>query len=317
MKNIKRKTIFFLKRIIFVFVIFIFFIIFGVFAAKKESKNVIIVFPEGYEYSVVTKKSKVSDILAETHTIVMPDEKVYPDENSNINMSKKIIISKSDTIISDDVENVSTQEILGKYATVTQKIITVKEEIPFETITKDISTDDSEKLDMVVQEGKNGIKEVKYRVKYKDCQEIERDVLSEVILEEPIEKIIQISSKVVARSGNTRMNTHLSDSTSGTPIVVTMNASAYCPCVKCTGKTNGITSSGVHASAGHTIAAGSMYPIGTKMYIPSLANSENGGWFVVEDRGGAISNNKIDIYMNSHQEAIKFGRKNLKVYVYK
>ncbi len=318
MKNIKRNTLDFLKRILFVTIIFIFFIIFGVFATKNESKNVIIVFPEGFEYSVVTKNNKVSDILAETHTIIMPDEKVYPDENSNIDMSKKIIISKcsTNTIVSEEAIDVTVDEILGSYVPVTEKIITVQEEIPFETITKDVSTSDSEKQDVILQKGKNGIKEVKYRVRYRAGNEIERTILTEVILEEPREEIIQISSKVATRFGRGRSAIDSSEISNITPTLVTMNASAYCSCAKCTGKTNGITSSGARASAWHTVAAGSMYPIGTKMYIPALANSVNDGWFVVEDRGGAISNNKIDIYMNSHQEAINFGRKNLEVYVY-
>ena len=70
------------------------------------------------------------------------------------------------------------------------------EEIPFETVTKDVSTNDSEKQDAIIQKGKNGIKEVKYRVRYKDGNEFERTILSEIILEQPKEEIIQISSKV-------------------------------------------------------------------------------------------------------------------------
>lgn len=79
-------------------------------------------------------------------------------------------------------------------------------------------------------------------------------------------------------------------------------ATAYCPCKKCCGKTNGITASGAKATANHTIAAPSNYPFGTKIEI------ENYGIYVVEDRGGAIKNNKIDIFMNTHQEALKFGK---------
>lgn len=79
-------------------------------------------------------------------------------------------------------------------------------------------------------------------------------------------------------------------------------ATAYCPCEKCCGKTNGITASGAKATANHTIAAPSNYPFGTKIEI------ENYGIYVVEDRGGAIKNNKIDIFMNTHQEALNFGK---------
>ena len=36
----------------------------------------------------------------------------------------------------------------------------------------------------------------------------------------------------------------------------------------------------------------------------------------MQDRGGAISNNKLDIYMGTHSQAIQFGRRSLECYVY-
>lgn len=77
---------------------------------------------------------------------------------------------------------------------------------------------------------------------------------------------------------------------------------AYCPCVKCCGKSDGITASGVKAVQGVTIAADtSVLPFGTKVEI-------DGKVYTVQDRGGAIKGNRIDIYFDSHEEALKFGR---------
>ena len=101
-----------------------------------------------------------------------------------------------------------------------------------------------------------------------------------------------------------------------TPQVKTFNTSAYCSCSKCCGKTTGITSSGVKATSWYTLAAGFEYPIGTVVYIPYFKDKPNGGWFVVQDRGGTIKNNKLDIYMGTHSQAIQFGRKSLECYVY-
>ena len=33
------------------------------------------------------------------------------------------------------------------------------------------------------------------------------------------------------------------------------------------------------------------------------------GTYIVQDRGGAIKGNKIDIFFNTHQEALNFGRR--------
>lgn len=323
MKTDEKLSIRVIRKIVFISIILICILTIGVKASKSEVNYVTIVFPEGYETTVMTSNVKVSDILAENHTIILPDETVYPDVDSNIDLSKKITISKiteEKVVISEQVESVSTEEILGKYVTVTEKIVVEQVEIPYETITKDVSKEGTETKDKVLQEGVNGLKEIKYKVKYQDDVEIEKNVISETVIREPVNKIIQISTKLTSRSKSrtTESPATLQAGVEGmTPQVVKMNTSAYCACARCTGKTNGITSSGARAKEWYTVAAGSGYPIGTVIYIPALANKPNGGWFVVEDRGGAISNNRIDIYMDSHASAITFGRKSLECYVYK
>lgn len=83
----------------------------------------------------------------------------------------------------------------------------------------------------------------------------------------------------------------------------------YCACTKCCGKTDGITAWGTKATEGRTIATSSKYAFGTKLVI-------NGHTYVVEDRGGAIQGNKIDVYVDSHSEALKLGvKKNVPVYI--
>lgn len=82
-----------------------------------------------------------------------------------------------------------------------------------------------------------------------------------------------------------------------------VEATGYCPCISCCGKTNGITASGKKAQANHTIAASSKYSFGTKIEIKGY------GTYVVEDRGGAITGDRIDIFFNTHQEALNWGRR--------
>lgn len=99
-------------------------------------------------------------------------------------------------------------------------------------------------------------------------------------------------------------------------VEVNFRTSAYCPCIKCCGKTDGITASGTMATEWHTVAAGEDYPFGTKIYIPELKDELNGGWFEVEDRGGAISNEKLDVFFETHEKAILYGIKKVTAYVY-
>lgn len=322
MKTDEKLSVKIIRKVVFISIILICLFTVGVMASKSEVNYVTIVFPEDCETTVVTSKVIVSDILAENHIIVLPDEEVYPNVDAKIDATKTITISKvteEKKVIAEEVESISTEQILGEYVTVTEKIIIEQIEIPYETITKDVSASGTETQDRVVQQGVNGIKEIKYKVKYQDDKEIERVIISEQIIQEPVNKIVQISTKISSRAGS-RTNYSVEAITASVagvePRVVTLNTSAYCSCVRCCGKSNGITSSGARATEWYTVAAGSGYPIGTVIYIPALADKPNGGWFVVQDRGGAISNNRIDIYMGSHQSAIYFGRRNLECYIY-
>lgn len=85
------------------------------------------------------------------------------------------------------------------------------------------------------------------------------------------------------------------------PVEMIVTATAYCPCAYCCGKTDGITASGTIATQGRTIAADpSVLAYGTEVSI-------NGNTYIVEDCGGAIKGNRIDIFYNSHEEALEFG----------
>ena len=60
-----------------------------------------------------------------------------------------------------------------------------------------------------------------------------------------------------------------------------------------------------------TIAADTKYyPFGTRMYVPGY------GWGEVQDRGAAIKGpNRIDIYYDSHSDALEWGRKKVRVLI--
>lgn len=90
---------------------------------------------------------------------------------------------------------------------------------------------------------------------------------------------------------------------------MTVVATAYCPCVKCCGKSDGITASGVKAKANRTIAVDTrIIPFGTSVII-------NGKEYVAEDTGGAIKDNRIDVYFDSHEDALKWGRQIIEIEV--
>ena len=87
-------------------------------------------------------------------------------------------------------------------------------------------------------------------------------------------------------------------------------ATAYCPCIECCGKDDGITATGVKAKSRHTIAADPEFlPYGTELLFDCNT-------WVVEDCGGMIKGkNRIDIFFDTHEEALKFGRQEFSIWV--
>lgn len=114
------------------------------------------------------------------------------------------------------------------------------------------------------------------------------------------------------------------------PFDKTMTITGYCKCKKCCGwkrnwllrpviatgpskgerKKVGVTASGARAKPGTIAADTTKYPFGTIMFIPDY------GYGRVEDRGGAIKGEHIDLFFKSHKAALKWGRQEKKVRIW-
>ncbi len=106
--------------------------------------------------------------------------------------------------------------------------------------------------------------------------------------------------------------------------VIEVTATAYCLCQKCCGKTPdnpnyGRTASGLRIVPGtgmKVIAVDpTVIPLNSHVYVEGMNGAWDYGYAIAADTGGAIKNNKIDLYMDSHSEALKWGRRNVRVYV--
>lgn len=89
---------------------------------------------------------------------------------------------------------------------------------------------------------------------------------------------------------------------------------AYCPCMKCCGKTDGITSTGTTATEGRTIAVDPrLIPYDSTVTIYFADGTSH--TYTAEDCGGAIKENRIDVFFDDHQAARKFGVQTAYVYM--
>jgi 3D (Asp-Asp-Asp) domain-containing protein len=93
---------------------------------------------------------------------------------------------------------------------------------------------------------------------------------------------------------------------------ITVKATAYTAnCKGC----SGITASGLNLKKNPNVKAISVdpkvIPLGTKVHVEGYGDA------IAADKGGAIKGNKIDVFYSSHSKAINWGRKTVKVKIYK
>lgn len=106
--------------------------------------------------------------------------------------------------------------------------------------------------------------------------------------------------------------------------VVEVSATAYCLCKKCCGKSPsnpayGMTASGIRIIPGTGIKViavdPKIIPLGSKVYVEGLYGAWDYGYATASDTGSAIKDYKIDLYMDTHSEALTWGRKKVNVYI--
>lgn len=173
----------------------------SVMATNQKLTSVKILLSSGYEMDVMTTSTKVSDILAENHIVVLDGESVTPNINEELPDNKTITITKGATEDDTDDNYMSAEEILASYTQIVEKVVTEEVEIPFETVTKDVSNGSSTTQNRVVQKGENGLKRVTYRIRYQNGAEIEKTEISSEIIKEPVDKIVEVRTKQVTSRG--------------------------------------------------------------------------------------------------------------------
>lgn len=90
----------------------------------------------------------------------------------------------------------------------------------------------------------------------------------------------------------------------------TFEVTAYCSCELCCGeKREKLTKTETVPKQGYTIAVDpSVIPLGTLLVIDGVT-------YLAEDTGNAIKGNRLDIYFDTHEEAVRYGCKEKPVYL--
>ena len=243
-----------------------------------------------------TTKKTVSQALKENGIVLSELDIVTPSLDSVVNKGTKIYITQ-----------------------VAEDMITVTEEIPFKTVSSPNSSL-ARGTTKVRTEGKVGTKELYYKVVYHNGEEISREFTGEKIVSEPVN---QVSEYGISYYGGTVSRGSVNRADKGTlsySSVITCTATAYdlsyASCGKNPGDRGyGITASGMRAQRGVIAVDPRVIPLGTRLYIESTDSYPDYGYAIAGDKGGAIKGNRVDLFMDSHSEAMGFGRRQVKVYI--
>ena len=231
-----------------------------------------------------------------------------------------------------DIENVSAKA-LGEYlssdsviiadattpSTETQSSSVSGNKVSYEdeTVTEEINFNIVKRLNPMleagtintVQEGVNGAKNVTYKVTYEKGVEVSREVVSEEITKEPIDKIVEYGNKNA--SADAPVNTGVLDYKA----VITCNATAYDLSAEENGGYAGQTATGVPLDKGVIAVDPKVIPLGSRVYIEALDGSWSYGYAVAADTGGAIKGKRVDLCYRTRSECIQFGRRPCRVYI--
>lgn len=218
---------------------------------------------------------------------------------------EKIKLGKLDQVKPKPTKKL-TKESDIEITRIEEKKKTEVQSIPYET--KEETDDSLEKgKTKIVQEGEEGKIEKTYKITYENAQEVERELIDEERLEDPVEKIVKVGTKEVATTANRSSNSTSEPAGSGK--VLTMEATGYgADCSGC----SGITATGINIKANPNIKVVSVdpnvIPLGSRVWV------EGYGEAIAGDTGGAIKGNRIDVLLPSEAYAAShWGRRTVKV----
>lgn len=302
-------------------------------------RKTVVINVDGKEQTFVTYKGTIKDLLQENNIVINEKDKVQPALNEKLSENDRIIIKKAvevELITMDKTIKIATaedtiQEVLRvEQETLKEQGIEFKEgvdeitpaldtkvekdlkiqlvkvevvnEVATEAIDFDVITEEDETLDIsveeIVQDGAVGEKEITYEVIKKDGKEISRDIVSSKVTKEPINKIVVEGTRrtFASRDGDLEYQDLIyceATAYNGGEYTATGTVPVYNP--------GGISTIAVDPR---------VIPLGSLVYV------EGYGKAIAADTGGAINGNIVDVYVDSYETAVNWGRKyGLAVYI--
>lgn len=226
------------------------------------------------------------------------------------------------TVLNHNLDDEVYEGMVIEIAYLSEEVVSVETEVAFSSVKKATSAIPVGTT-TVKQEGQNGLTNDKYKIYYENGKEVARELVERTVVKSPVNEIVEYGVRtsqgslayhsggsVVSRSGGTFRYKKYIDCTA------TAYDLSYESCGKSPGdKGYGITASGMKAAYGVIAVDTRVIPLGTKLYIEAADGSWVYGNAVAGDTGGAIRGNRIDLFFNTRQECLNFGKRTARVYI--
>ncbi|HEY3247490.1 MAG TPA: ubiquitin-like domain-containing protein [bacterium] len=299
----------------------------GIYAVLRKDITIVVA---GRPRAHVTFGRTVANVLAEASVRVGGDDEVSPHPTAPVSDGARIIVRRA-VLISVTVDGRTVRltsaaptvrellrrqkVILGesdkvfpaagspiwtdariRVVRITHRVVAERTEIPFHVVS---STDPATPRGIVrvKQPGRAGVRERLFRLTHADGVLISRVLVGSRVVRTPLDRIISLGSQVSIVSRGQFAGKEL----------ILMVATAYSPWC-CPGVDNA-TAFGMRAGYGVVAVDPAIIPLGSRLYV------EGYGYAIAGDTGGSIRGLRIDLGFDTRREAIRFGRRPVRVYV--
>ncbi len=145
----------------------------------------------------------------------------------------------------------------------------------------------------IMQQGKKGLEKNSYEVILEDGKMAAKNLVERVLVKKPVSQIVLAGTSQTVSRGNQTINFEKS---------LTVSATAYT-------HTGQNTYTGIAPKVGIIAVDPKVIPLGTRMYIDGY------GYATAMDIGGSIKGNRIDVFFDTKEECMKWGRKKVQVFI--
>jgi len=298
----------------------------GITLGYALTRKTVTLVENGTEIQVKTRAGSVGQLLAERNLPLGPQDRVLPDSGARLSNGSRVEIRRAHriTLMADretteiytpaetvgDVLNEKKvalnptdvvkpgvgERIAGdteiRVIRVVNRSETVKAPIAFD-VRRVPNPEMARGISRTVSRGQNGEEEQTWSVTYHDGQMVSRHLVDRKVISDPAVAVVQVGTgQTVSRGGETIRFKEALD--------VLATAYTY---------TGYNTASGTAPEYGTVAVDPGVIPMGSRLYV------EGYGHATALDTGSAINGNRIDVFLESHSEASRWGVRSVRVYL--